>query len=105
MTEINWTPVQSISPGIHRARLVHINSALGLRSNKPMFVWTFQLDEGQLIDLRTSKRGEGARKGYEASKALGLSRHFTPSEAVGRECRVEIALRDGWLNIERVLPL
>lgn len=69
-----------------------------------MFVWTFTLDSGPELDLYTSKKGEGARKGYECAKALGLSRSFTRSEAVGRRCRVGVVSDGRFDNIEYVRP-
>ena len=104
MDDIVWTPVQSIASGVHRATLTNIQLTLGAASGKPVFVWSFKLDGGQTIDLYTSKRGEGARKGYECAKALGLSRKFTPSEAVGRGCRLEIDASGTWADITRILP-
>lgn len=101
---INWVPVQTVLPGIHRATVTNISLTLGFASGKPVFVWEFRLDGGQLMQLRTSKKGEGARKGYECAKALGLARSFTRSEAVGRQCRVEVAIVGPWTDIVRVLP-
>lgn len=104
MTDPLWTRVEPISSGVHRATLINIEPTLGAASGKPVFVWTFQLDSGQRVSLYTSKRGEGARKGYECAKALGLSRRFTHSEAVGRLCRIELDSSGQWMDITRVLP-
>lgn len=105
MDEITWIPVQSIRPGTHRAVVIDIQLTLGAASGKPMFVWSFELDGGQVVSLYTSKRGEGARKGYECAKALGLSRTFTRDEAIGKRCRLEIVSRtDGYSDIVKVLP-
>lgn len=104
MTEINWSPVRAVSSGTHRATLIDIQLTLGVRSGKPVFVWTFRLDGGQLVQLSTSNKGEGARKGYECSKALGLSRSFTRSEAVGRTCRVKVDASGPYDDVTQVLP-
>lgn len=102
---ISWEPVQAIAPGTYRATLIDIQLTLGGRSNKPVFVWSFELDGGQVVTLWTSKRGEGARKGYECTKALGVSRTFTRDEVVGKQCWVELVSRkDGWTDIVRILP-
>lgn len=104
MTDINWSPVRTIRSGIHRATLIDIQLTLGATSGKPVFVWTFRLDGGQLVQLSTGKKGEGARKGYECAKALGLSRKFTHEEAVGRTCRVQVNSDGPWDDVTRVLP-
>lgn len=103
MTDITWSPLRQPS-GIHRATLTDIRLALGAASGKPVFVWTFLLDGGQVIQMHTSKKGEGARRGYECAKALGLSRSFTHSEAVGRHCRIEVDTSGPWDDVKRVLP-
>lgn len=102
--EPSWLPVESVASGEHAATLVNIRLALGATSNKPMLVWTFKLDGGPELHLYTSKKGEGARKGYECAKALGLSRSFTHSEAVGRRCRVEVISDGRFDNITAVRP-
>lgn len=78
--------------------------AWGATSNKPMFVWTFKLDSGHEVLHHTSKRGKGALKGYECAKALGLSQRFSPEEAIGRTCRLDISTSNTWPDIKRVLP-
>lgn len=103
--DILWTRVEAVRPGIHRAILSNIRLTLGGASGKPVFVWTFRLDSGQEIDYYTSKRGEGARKGYEVASALGLSRNFSRSEAVGRPCRIEVGSSHRWIDVKRVLPV
>jgi hypothetical protein len=100
-----WTRVESIASGEHRATLTNIRLALGASSGKPMFVWSFTLDSGQTVEYYTSKRGVGARKGYSASKALGLSRSFTPSEAVGRQCRLTLDSSGPFVEVVAVKPL
>lgn len=104
MSDINWVPVRQIRSGTHRATLTNIQLTLGGASGKPVLVWTFRLDGGQLVQLQTSSKGEGARKGYECAKALGLSRKFTHEEAVGRTCYVEVDSSGAWDDVKRVLP-
>ncbi len=104
MTEINWLPVRTVSSGTHRATLINVQLTLGVRSGKPVIVWTFRLDGGQLIQLTTSNKGESARKGYECAKALGLSRRFAPEEAVGRTCRVVVDSSGPYDDVTKVLP-
>ena len=105
MTEPIWTRVEPVSSGVHRATLTNIQLTLGAASGKPVFLWTFKLDSGQIVTLYTSKRGEGARQGYEASKALGLSRSFSKEQAVGRTCQLEIDASGTWADVKRILPL
>lgn len=104
MIEPIWTRVEPVSSGVHRATLTNIQLTLGAASGKPVFLWTFKLDSGQIVNMYTSRRGEGARQGYEATKALGLSRSFSRVQAVGRTCRLELDSSGTWVNVKRILP-
>lgn len=69
-----------------------------------MYVWTFTLDSGPQVSTFNSTRGKGAADNFRIVRALGLSQEFSHAEAVGRACRLDIAVnKAGYPEVRRVL--